>query len=67
MGRTAGTLNKITAEVKEKLESLIDGVVGLLDISVWTRTKGFAIDFYSYCIADLPLSILNYWCPYLHY
>lgn len=33
MGGTAGTPNKITAEVKEKLESLIDGVVGLLDIS----------------------------------
>ena len=33
MGRTAGTPNKITAEVKEKLESLIDGVVGSLDIS----------------------------------
>ena len=33
MGRTAGTPNKITAKVKEKLESLIDGVVGLLDIS----------------------------------
>ena len=33
MGRTSGTPNKITAEVKEKLESLIDGVVGSLDIS----------------------------------
>lgn len=33
MGRTAGTPNKITAEVKGKLESLIDGVVGSLDIS----------------------------------
>jgi len=33
MGRIAGTPNKITAEVKEKLESLIDGVVGSLDIS----------------------------------
>ena len=33
MGRTSGTQNKITAEVKEKLESLIDGVVGSLDIS----------------------------------
>ena len=33
MGRIAGTPNKITTEVKEKLESLIDGVVGSLDIS----------------------------------
>lgn len=32
MGRTAGTPNKITAEVKGKLESLIEGLVGSLDI-----------------------------------
>ena len=33
MGRTSGTPNKITAEVKGKLESLIEGVVGSLDIN----------------------------------
>ena len=33
MGRTAGTPNKITTEVKGKLESLIEGVVGSLDIN----------------------------------
>ena len=33
MGRTAGTPNKITTEVKSKLESLIEGLVGSLDIS----------------------------------
>ena len=33
MGRTAGTPNKVTAEVKGKLESLIEGVVGSLDIN----------------------------------
>lgn len=32
MGRTAGTPNKVTAEVKGKLESLIEGLVGSLDI-----------------------------------
>lgn len=32
MGRTSGTPNKITAEVKERLESLIDGLVGSLNI-----------------------------------
>ena len=32
MGRTSGTPNKVTAEVKGKLESLIDGLVGSLDI-----------------------------------
>ena len=33
MGRIAGQPNKITSEVKSKLESLIDGLVGSLDIS----------------------------------
>ena len=33
MGRLAGQPNKITSEVKSKLESLIDGLVGSLDIS----------------------------------
>ena len=33
MGRTAGTPNKITAEVKGKLENLIEGLVESLDIN----------------------------------
>ena len=33
MGRTAGTPNKITAEVKGKLENLIEGLVDSLDIN----------------------------------
>ena len=33
MGRTAGTPNKVTAEVKGKLESLIEGLVDSLDIN----------------------------------
>ena len=32
MGRTAGIPNKITTEVKGKLENLIEGLVGSLDI-----------------------------------
>jgi hypothetical protein len=32
MGRTAGTPNKITTEVKGKLETLIKGLVESLDI-----------------------------------
>ena len=32
MGRTAGTPNKITNAVKERLENLIDGLVSFLDI-----------------------------------
>ena len=33
MGRTKGTPNKITNAVKERLEKLIDGLVGTLDIN----------------------------------
>ena len=33
MGITFGTPNKISSEVKGKLESLIEGVVGSLDIN----------------------------------
>jgi len=33
MGRTSGTPNKITAEVKGKLENLIEGLVESLDIN----------------------------------
>jgi hypothetical protein len=33
MGRTAGTPNKVTAEVKGKLENLIGGIVESLDIN----------------------------------
>jgi hypothetical protein len=33
MGRIAGTPNKITAEVKEKLQLLIDDLIASLDIN----------------------------------
>ena len=33
MGRTLGTPNKITAEVRGKLENLIEGLVESLDIN----------------------------------
>jgi len=33
MGRTAGTPNKVTAEVKGRLENLIEGLVNSIDIS----------------------------------
>ncbi len=32
MGRTVGTPNKITAEVKGRLENLIEGLVNSIDI-----------------------------------
>jgi hypothetical protein len=33
MGRTAGVPNKLTSEVKEKLQTLVEGVVDALDIT----------------------------------
>ena len=36
MGRTAGTPNKITTEVKGKLETLIEGIVNSIDIDELT-------------------------------
>ena len=33
MGRTAGTPNKVTAEVKGRLENLIEGLVESLDVN----------------------------------
>ena len=34
MGRIAGVPNKVTTEVKEKLENLIDGLVDSIDIDI---------------------------------
>lgn len=36
MGRIAGQPNKITLEVKEKLQTLVEGVVDTLDITEMT-------------------------------
>ena len=36
MGRIAGVPNKITTEIKEKLEELIDGIVNSIDIEELT-------------------------------
>ena len=33
MGRTTGTPNKITAEVRGNLEALIEGIIGSIDIN----------------------------------
>ena len=33
MGRTAGTPNKITAEVRGKLENLIEGIMSNIDLA----------------------------------
>ena len=39
MGRIAGVPNKITTEVKEKLEELIDGIVNSIDIEELTTNQ----------------------------
>ena len=36
MGRIAGVPNKLTSEVKEKLQTLVEGVVDTLDITKMT-------------------------------
>ena len=39
MGRKAGVPNKITTQVKEKLEELIDGIVNSIDIKELTTNQ----------------------------
>ena len=39
MGRKAGVPNKVTTEVKEKLEELIDGIVNSIDIEELTTKQ----------------------------
>ena len=39
MGRTAGAPNKLTSEVKEKLQTLVEGVVDALDITEITMDQ----------------------------
>ena len=39
MGRTAGTPNKITAEVRGKLENLIEGIVSDIDLAELTTSE----------------------------
>ena len=36
MKRTAGVINKLTSEVKEKLQTLVEGVVDTLNITEMT-------------------------------
>ena len=39
MGRTAGTPNKVTSEVRSKLENLIDGLINSIQIEELTNTQ----------------------------
>ena len=39
MGRTAGTPNKVTSEVRSKLENLIDGLINSIQIEEFNNTQ----------------------------
>ena len=39
MGRTAGTPNKVTAEVRGKLENLIEGIISDIDLTGLTTSE----------------------------
>ena len=39
MGRTAGTPNKVTSEVRSKLENLTDGLINSIQIEELTNTQ----------------------------
>jgi hypothetical protein len=39
MGRTAGTPNKITTEIRSKLENLIDGLINSIQIEELNNTQ----------------------------
>ena len=43
MGRIAGVPNKLTSEVKEKLQTLVEGVVDTLDITEMTIDKNLKL------------------------
>ena len=38
-GRKKGTPNKLTAEVKEKVQSLLDGAIGSIDLNECTTAE----------------------------
>ena len=42
MGRIAGVPNKLTSEVKEKLQILVEGVVDTLDITEKTQLRNLS-------------------------
>ena len=61
MGRIAGVPNKVTTEVKEKLENLIDGLVDSIDIEILDynqKIKMLQISL-QYCLPRLQASTTN--------
>tara|TARA_R100000654_G_scaffold34641_2_gene60099 strand:+ start:1066 stop:1293 length:228 start_codon:yes stop_codon:yes gene_type:complete len=61
MGRIAGVPNKVTTEVKEKLEELIDGIVNSIDIEILDTNQKIKMLQISlqYCLPRLQASTMN--------
>jgi len=71
MGRTAGTPNKITTEIRSKLENLIDGLINSIQIEELNNTQKLKLlqitlqytlprlqaSIISFDVEDLPLFI----------
>ena len=64
MWRIAGTPNKITTEVKSKLESLTEGLVGSLDISELNANQRIKL---LQIALQYTLHILHIFCIFLIY
>jgi len=61
MGRTAGTPNKVTAEVRGKLENLIDGLINSIQIEELNNTQKLKMlqIALQYTLPRLQASIIN--------
>ena len=61
MGRTAGTPNKITAEIRSKLENLIDGLINSIQIEELNNTQKLKLlqIALQYTLPRLQASIIN--------
>jgi len=61
MGRTAGTPNKVTVEVRGKLENLIDGLINSIQIEELNNTQKLKMlqIALQYTLPRLQASIIN--------
>jgi len=61
MGRTAGTPNKVTVEVRGKIENLIDGLINSIQIEELNNTQKLKMlqIALQYTLPRLQASIIN--------
>ena len=61
MGRIKGIPNKVTTQVKQKLEELIDGIVNSIDVDVLDTNQKIKMLQISlqYCLPRLQASTMN--------